>query len=181
MGAHVLEQVIASMSPVAEKKGLGLLVTLPASLSPLVSDERRVRQVILNLVNNAIKFTQHGEISVTVAVSTDEAPLVRIRVADTGVGIGQENLAILFQPFRQIDSGLTRHVEGTGLGLAICRQLAGLLGGTVEAQSQPGAGSVFTVTLPIRGVDNQNGRGCHHAQAGLAPKLEMPCPCAYSL
>ena len=144
-----VEQVIASMSPVAEKKGLGLLVTLPASLSPLVSDERRVRQVILNLVNNAIKFTEHGDISVTVAVSTGEAPLVRIRVADTGVGIGQENLAILFQPFRQIDSGLTRHVEGTGLGLAICRQLSGLLGGTVEVQSQLGVGSVFTVTLPM--------------------------------
>ena len=72
-----------------------------------------------------------------------------MQIADTGVGISPEHIALLFQPFRQIDAGLTRHREGTGLGLAICRRLCHLLGGTIEVESEPAVGSVFTVTLPM--------------------------------
>jgi signal transduction histidine kinase len=145
----LVERVIASLAPGAARKGLRLLATLPVSLAPLVSDLRRVEQVLLNLVNNAIKFTEHGDVSVTVAVSAGDAPRVRIQIADTGVGISPDHLILLFQPFRQIDAGLTRHREGTGLGLAICRRLCHLLGGTVEVASEPNVGSVFTVTLPM--------------------------------
>jgi signal transduction histidine kinase len=124
----------------------------------MVSDRRRVEQILLNLVNNAVKFTEHG--SVTLAVELLDAapespgasprPSVRFSVADTGIGIAPDALEMLFQPFRQIDSGLARQSEGTGLGLAICRRLATLLGGEVSAVSEPGRGSTFTVTLPLQ-------------------------------
>ena len=94
---------------------------------------------MLNLVNNAIKFTDHGDISVTVTCLDRSARRACASMSPTpGTGISRENLALLFQPFRQIDAGLTRHREGTGLGLAICRRLCVLLGGTIEVQSQPG-------------------------------------------
>jgi signal transduction histidine kinase len=150
--------VAASVLPLAEKKGLVLRVVVPELLEPMVSDRRRVEQILLNLFNNALKFTERGQVTLAIEIVDDDSVcgkddarrLVRLRVTDTGIGIKEEDLSKLFQPFRQIDSGLQRQHEGTGLGLAICRRLTELLGGTIRAESVWGEGSVFTVALPMK-------------------------------
>jgi hypothetical protein len=142
-----LEKVAASVKPLADKKGLALRVVLSPGVGPVVSDRLRVEQVLLNLLNNAVKFTERGEVTLT--VEAGPGPL-RISVADTGIGIKPEDMEKIFQPFRQIDSGLTRQHEGTGLGLTICRRLANLLGGEISAKSTWGEGSVFTFVLPLK-------------------------------
>jgi PAS domain S-box-containing protein len=153
-----IARVTASVQPLAEKKHLALTATVDPALGEMLNDRRRVEQILLNLLNNAIKFTERGGVTLTAERiadyqrSPDEkpGPAVRLRVTDTGLGIKPEDLPKLFQPFRQIDSGLTRSHEGTGLGLAICRRLAVLMGGGISVASEPGQGSVFTVTLPLR-------------------------------
>jgi signal transduction histidine kinase len=130
-------------------------------LGDAVSDVRRFEQILLNLLSNAIKFTDAGEVSVSaerieyvdMAGESEPQPAVRIRVTDTGIGMKAEDLPGLFQPFRQIDSGLSRIHEGTGLGLAICQRLATLMGGEIGVVSEWGLGSTFTVTLPLKGRD----------------------------
>jgi PAS domain S-box-containing protein len=153
-----IERVTASVLPLLEQKGLTLTASLPVGPVHMLSDRRRVEQILLNLINNAIKFTLRGAVTLTVDVLSalpasecpgQPGPAVQLRVADTGIGIKPEDLATLFQPFRQIDSGLTRGHEGTGLGLAICRRLAGLLGGDIVVSSECAKGTVFTVTLPL--------------------------------
>ncbi len=140
-------KVVGIVKPLAEKKGLALREELGPGTEALGSDARRVEQVLLNLLNNAVKFTERG----TITLRTERAPgAIRVSIADTGIGIRPEDLSQLFQPFRQVDSGLARQHEGTGLGLAICRRLAGLLGGDIQAESEPGKGSVFTLTLPVK-------------------------------
>jgi PAS domain S-box-containing protein len=153
-----VERALASVKPLADKKGLLLHAEITPTLSLLESDPRRVEQILLNLLNNAIKFTDRGRITITVeslpeqgsAQAGGDVQSVRIRVADTGMGMKPKDLAGLFQPFRQIDSGLERQHEGTGLGLAICRRLVGLIGGTISVASVWGQGSVFTVVLPMK-------------------------------
>jgi signal transduction histidine kinase len=111
----------------------------------------------LNLLNNAIKFSDRGGVTLTVTLVDDFDPsntgevlrAASLRVSDTGIGMRQEDLSSLFQPFRQLDSGLQRQHDGTGLGLAICRRLTDLLGGTVFAESTLGQGSSFTAILPL--------------------------------
>jgi PAS domain S-box-containing protein len=150
-----IEKAVSLAQPLADKKDLTLTATLAPQLGELVSDPRRVEQVLLNLLSNAIKFTDKGSVTLTAdvlpAAERTAVPAIRIAVADTGIGIKPQDLAELFQPFRQVDTGLARQHEGTGLGLAICRRLAGLLGGEIEAKSEWGEGSVFTLTLPARG------------------------------
>ncbi|MFZ2493872.1 MAG: transporter substrate-binding domain-containing protein [Thermoanaerobaculia bacterium] len=150
-----IRKVAGIVAPLAEKKGLALTVTVSDDAGEMVGDARRVEQILLNLLGNAIKFTQRGSVSLTVepvAASADGVPSgeVRLSVADTGMGIRPEEMTQLFQPFRQIDSTLSRKHEGTGLGLAICRRLATLMGGRVEAESRWGEGSVFTLFLPLQ-------------------------------
>lgn len=140
-----VEHVAASIAPLAEKKGLELHTELPDAPLLIESDARRVEQIVLNLLNNAIKFTDRGQVTAKLDLV---GPDVRIQVIDTGIGMKHEDLSLLFQPFRQLDSGLQRQHEGTGLGLAICRRLTELLGGTIRAESTLGRGSVFTLTLP---------------------------------
>ncbi len=158
-----LERVTALVKPLMGKKGLELSVLVqPPELNEMISDRRRVEQVLLNLLNNAIKFTEHGRITVTAEALADykhapnaiPRPAVRIRVADTGIGIKPEDLATLFQPFRQIDSGIARQHEGTGLGLVICRRLAALLGGEIIATSEWLKGSEFTAIIPLQKSEN---------------------------
>ena len=157
-----IERVTNSLKPLAEKKGLTLSAAVSASLGRMVSDRRRLEQVLLNLLNNAIKFTEHGQVVLTVEALADyrpspdapPQPAVRLRVTDTGMGIKPDDLASLFQPFRQIDAGLARQHEGTGLGLAICRRLVTLMGGEISAASQWLRGSEFTVTLPLTKVSD---------------------------
>lgn len=159
-----VEKVVGLVRPLAEKKGLALRITYSSTIEEALGDQRRVEQILLNLLNNAVKFTEHGEVSIAVepvppapgvgaaASETgagDDMPMLRFVVRDTGIGIRPEHIPVLFQPFRQIDFGLTRRHEGTGLGLAICRRLATLMGGGIAVASEPGRGSEFTVTLPV--------------------------------
>jgi len=152
-----VERVAGVVKPLAEKRGLTLRTEMPETLPAAVSDRRRVEQVLINLLNNAVKFTERGEVKLAVEVLVDyKAPkanalqtAVRFRVSDTGMGIKPADLATLFQPFRQVDSGLTRQHEGTGLGLAICGRLADLLGGRIDAHSEWGKGSVFSFVMPL--------------------------------
>ena len=150
-----LELKVASRTQEALARGLELLLQLPDAPLVIDSDPRRVEQILLNLVNNAIKFTDRGSVTVSVTRSAGQghrAPgdpaSARVRIADTGIGISRDDMDNLFQPFRQLDSGLQRRHEGTGLGLAISQRLTALLGGTIEVQSQPGRGSTFTLVLP---------------------------------
>jgi PAS domain S-box-containing protein len=140
-----IEKTAATVRPLADEKGLALRVAIAPAVGTLTSDQRRVEQILLNLLNNAIKFTSQGEVALTAEA---DGTLVRLRITDTGMGIKPEDLLILFKPFQQLDSSTTRQFEGTGLGLAICQRLAGLLGGTIQVESEWGKGSAFTVTLP---------------------------------
>ena len=152
-----LEKVVALVRPAAEKKGLALRLDLEPAALQVVSDRLRVEQVLLNLLNNAVKFTERGGVALVaepvghfrVHQTGLPHPAVRLRVTDTGIGIQPHDLEKLFQPFRQIDSGMTRRHEGTGLGLAICRRLADLLGGEISVESVWGRGSAFSLTLPL--------------------------------
>lgn len=141
--------LVDGLRPMASRKNLELRIEMPIPVGRIRSDQRRLEQVLINLLNNAIKFTDHGEVRIAVSRGGGVSPSITFRVIDTGIGIAESDLGALFQPFRQIDSGLTRQHEGTGLGLAICRKLAELLGGSVCAQSRVGLGSEFTLTLPL--------------------------------
>ena len=151
-----IRKVAGSVGPLAGKKGLSLTVAVADGVGRMVGDARRVEQVLLNLLGNAIKFTEAGSVVLTAEPTPDPGgregagpgPAVRVRVADTGIGIRPEEMTKLFRPFSQIESDLSRKQEGTGLGLAICRRLAALMGGSVEAESRWGEGSVFTLVLP---------------------------------
>ncbi len=142
----LLRRVIAAIKPQALKKNLDLQLIIADTVGVLQSDERRVEQIILNLVNNAVKFTDRG--SVTVACMSDGQHLIT-RVMDTGIGIRKEDMDKLFKPFSQVVTGIARDHDGTGLGLSISRKLAEKLGGTITVESEPGKGSTFTVSLPL--------------------------------
>ncbi len=144
-----IAKVVEIVRPLAEKKSLVLQAQVDDGVGPAHGDARRVEQVLLNLLSNAIKFTDAG--SVTLSAAPGAPGLLRIDVADTGIGIAPQDLDTLFQPFRQVDSRLAREREGTGLGLAISRRLAQLMGGDVTLASQPGRGSVFSLTLQRAG------------------------------
>ncbi len=139
-------KVTQSVRPLAEKKGLELSVEVAEDVGEVIGDVRRVEQILLNLLSNAVKFTEQGGIRVN---CVGEAGNYVTTVADTGVGIKGEDIVGLFEPFRQIDSGLNRKYEGTGLGLSICRKLVELMGGTIRVDSCPDNGSTFGFTLPI--------------------------------
>jgi signal transduction histidine kinase/CheY-like chemotaxis protein len=118
-------------------------------LPDLYSDEGKLSQILRNLISNALKFTERGEIRVT-AVPAEDGDKIRFAVADTGIGIAAEDHAAIFEEFTQVRNPLQSRVKGTGLGLPLCRRLAGLLGGSIELESTPGEGSIFTLTLPVR-------------------------------
>ncbi len=141
-----VEKVAQAIRPLAEKKGLKLNVEVSSRICVLHGDQRRVEQVVMNLLSNAVKFTETGEVRVR-AQMIDKG--VQIEVSDTGIGIRQEDLSALFQPFKQIESGLTRAYEGTGLGLSISKRLVDLMGGAISVRSLPGVGSTFALTLPL--------------------------------
>jgi CheY-like chemotaxis protein/anti-sigma regulatory factor (Ser/Thr protein kinase) len=118
------------------------------AVSNIHADPRRLKQILINLLTNAVKFTpKQGKVTLQVR-SDAERDLVQFSVADTGIGIAREDMKKLFQPFSQVDSSLTREFEGTGLGLALVQRLTDLHGGSVEVESEPGKGSRFTVNIP---------------------------------
>jgi len=143
----VVEEVIELVRPQAEAKGLALEMDVPRVLPAAFADRARVRQVLVNLAANAVKFTEHGH--VTVAASTADG-WITLSVSDTGVGISPEALTYIFDEFRQADSSTTRKYGGTGLGLAISKRLVALHGGRIWVDSAMGTGSTFRFTLPVR-------------------------------
>ena len=148
----VMDDVAEILAERAHAKQLELVVVVEPDVPDIVrGDPGRVRQVLLNLVSNAIKFTESGEIVVRADVveKTSTQVCVRIAVRDTGVGIEAAALGSLFEPFTQADASTTRHYGGTGLGLAIAARLAELMGGSLEAESEPGRGSTFSFTIRL--------------------------------
>lgn len=142
----VVLRVLEVSAPQAARKNLSLQGELAPAVRTIVSDEQRVEQVLLNLVSNAIKFTEQGEIRV---VCHSRKGWLTIDVIDTGIGIAKADHSRLFLPFSQIESGLARRHEGTGLGLSICKRLVELLGGTMHFESEAGKGSTFGFSLPL--------------------------------
>ncbi|MDD1729731.1 MAG: sensor histidine kinase [Methanospirillum sp.] len=141
-----VKSVVTALQPLASKKGITIEMNLDPQTGMVSGDKRRIEQIVMNLLSNAIKFTDMGTITLNTQVTSDE---VVLSVRDTGIGIREEDLNILFQPFRQVDSGTTRKQEGTGLGLSICKKLVGLHGGRITVESKIGEGSSFMVFLPI--------------------------------
>ncbi|MEZ4379751.1 MAG: ATP-binding protein [Nannocystaceae bacterium] len=142
-----IDDVVATVEPLARARGNVVSVVHGAGDVCVLGDPRRIRQILLNLCGNAAKFTKNGDIRVTVRVR--ERGWVDASVADTGIGISEDKLGRIFEPFTQADSSTSREYGGTGLGLAISRKLAELLGGSLGATSQLGVGSVFTLRLPL--------------------------------
>src|SRR5690606_16172563 len=147
-----VEEVAVMLAFQAAAKNLELVVHIhPDVPERVVGDPQRIRQCLLNLVSNAIKFTHQGEIVIEVSSANlaDGTQRVRFEVRDTGIGIAAGTLQNLFQPFVQADSSTTRHFGGTGLGLSIVRRLVQMMGGEVGAQSELNKGSRFWFTLPL--------------------------------
>ncbi len=150
LGAMV-QEVISTLQPLVEQNNNVLDVACPPSVGEMFSDQTKVRQILFNLLANACKFTEKGTITVDVSREEDgERPSVVFRVADSGIGMDEEQMERLFQPFTQADSSTTRRFGGTGLGLSISRQFCRLLGGEIGVQSEIDEGTTFTVHLPAQ-------------------------------
>jgi signal transduction histidine kinase/DNA-binding response OmpR family regulator/predicted Ser/Thr protein kinase len=143
----VVESIVKAFEPFAQGKGLRLNVSQSESLPATYVDVAKLDKVVSNLLSNACKFTEPGG-EVSVQLAADERTL-SIAVRDTGIGIPVDELSRVFERFRQVDGSAARRHEGTGIGLALSRELAALMGGALEAESEPGVGSVFTLTLPL--------------------------------
>ncbi|MBK1717792.1 ATP-binding protein [Thiocystis violacea] len=172
----LIEDIIDLFAEAASAKGLLLRADLPADLPGQVhGDAARLRQILINLVGNAIKFTELGEIRLRIALQNETTVF---QVTDTGIGMSAEEIGRLFQPFEQADSSITRNYGGTGLGLAICRQLAFLMDGDIQVNSQPGQGACFTLrarlapaTIPT--ARNRRARALPPGAAGIhAPEQD---------
>jgi len=169
--AHVVEESLGMLAERAAAKGLQLVSKIDSAVPPMLSgDEMRLQQCLLNYLGNAIKFSESGTIAVRASVSEDtgESVLLRLEVADQGVGISAEQCATLFSPFTQADDTMTRRFGGTGLGLAITRQLAHMMGGDVGVDSEPGVGSSFWMTARLPKAAS---RAAPQAPADAAPAL----------
>jgi len=149
---EVVDTLYPFVEPLAREKGIRFQVAVEENLPWLLTDEPKMRQILINLCQNAVKFTESGEVAVRVSRGSsgaDGVASIRCTVKDTGVGIAAADLQRLFRPFSQVDASLARRHGGTGLGLYISRRLATLLGGRIEVVSRPGEGSAFTLVLPV--------------------------------
>ena len=145
----VVQEAAATVEPLIRQKGNRLLVHCPEDIGSLREDVNKVRQVLLNLLSNAAKFTENGTISLEVSRDVGvSGNWVSLEVRDTGIGMTDEQISRLFQPFTQADGGTMRKYGGTGLGLALSRKFCRMMGGDITARSEPGKGSTFTVRLP---------------------------------
>jgi CheY-like chemotaxis protein len=174
----LVEEVAGTVQPLAQQRGNRLDVRCAPDVGSLHTDVVKLRQVLLNLLSNACKFTEAG----TVTLAVDRSPeWVRFQVRDTGIGMTDEQQAKLFEAFSQADSAIARKYGGTGLGLAISRRFCQLMGGDVTVESAPGRGSTFTVRLPVR-VAERRARRSGIVPAGVvtgsvpAGRRSMPNP-----
>ena len=156
----IFHGVMAVLEPLARAKRIALSADVPEDPKTLHTDPDMLRRILVNLGGNAVKFTEQGSVTVTAARHAD---WVSFEVADTGIGIAKEDIARLFQPFSQLDSGFTRKFGGTGLGLFVSRRLADLLGGSIEVASAPGQGSTFTLRIPAELGSERAARAARHA------------------
>jgi signal transduction histidine kinase/CheY-like chemotaxis protein/HPt (histidine-containing phosphotransfer) domain-containing protein len=152
----IVDSLTTSLANVADARGVALRVYVsPALPASALFDDTRLREILYNLVGNAIKFSSGragvpGQVSLRATLEQGDAPRVRFDIGDNGIGMTPETLTKLFQPFSQAEASTTRRFGGTGLGLAICRRLVALMDGEMSVRSEPGRGSTFTVTLPLR-------------------------------
>jgi two-component system, cell cycle sensor histidine kinase PleC len=146
---ELLQEVMAELDPIITRSKLAVSATLDVNLPPLHSDRQKVKQIVVNLLSNALKFTHEGSIRVLASYEIPTATL-NVSVADTGIGIDPIHQEKIWEDFQQVDSSPTRAYGGTGLGLSICRRLAAMLDGRISLQSAAGQGSTFTLHLPRR-------------------------------
>jgi PAS domain S-box-containing protein len=175
--AWLVKEVAATIEPMVVRKELRLEVRCPADVGQMRADPTRLRQVLLNLLSNAAKFTERGGMSMDVEkVALGGAPWIRFRVIDSGIGMTIDQLGKLFQAFSQVDPSSTRRYGGTGLGLAISRQLCQKMGGDISVQSEPGRGTAFTVHLPVglEAAEAQEDSGPATIPFILPPSSERP-------
>lgn len=174
----IAEHALQAVSPRARAKGLHLSIhCAPGVPARVAGDEQRVYQILLNLLNNAVKFTESGGVKVALEseAATKRRLLLRFRVTDTGIGIPPEQQDAVFEAFRQADGSITRRFGGTGLGLAISSRLARLMGGGIRVESEPGLGSTFTVEI-LAGVC-ADAEAAHAQPAAAAPvQQRLPAP-----
>ncbi|HEL3180146.1 TPA: response regulator [Stenotrophomonas maltophilia] len=147
----VVQRLRETFEPMARQKGLALQIEADAlAPSQLVADSQRLQQILKNLLANALKFTEHGKVSLHVRAAGSGR--IRFEVADTGIGIAREQLQVIFEAFRQADGSTRRRYGGTGLGLSISRDLAERMGGSIHVDSEPGRGSCFILEMPLQGA-----------------------------
>jgi signal transduction histidine kinase/DNA-binding response OmpR family regulator len=150
-GSAVINGVLDALMPLVVKNHNELQRTIPADLGMLHTDATKLRQVLINLVNNAIKFTEGGLVVVEAArQSKENREWLVVRVSDTGIGMTDEQMSRLFENFQQADNSTTRKFGGTGLGLSISRQFSQMMGGDISVESQPGVGSIFSLRIPVK-------------------------------
>src|SRR4029079_7706552 len=165
----LVQEVLAELEPLIERSKLSVRVETARKLPPISNDRAKVKQIVLNLVTNAIKFTPSGSVTVS-ARHEPSAKEIEIAVRDTGIGIKSEDQERVFEDFRQADNSPAREYGGAGLGLAICRRLAHMMEGKVDLQSAVGQGSTFTLTLPVR----LRRRGCRTRRRGRVRPRATP-------
>jgi len=163
------EAIMETVMPLAEEKGIQMTSAFPENFPPIESDEDRVNHILQNIIGNAVKFTEKGSVTISARNDTEN---IYITVADTGIGIPQEQLPNIFEEFRQVDGSSSRKFEGTGLGLAIAYKSAKMLGGDITVESVLAKGSTFILTLPIKwhGADPLVEPPRHKFHAGIKPE-----------
>ena len=145
----IIQEIIITVEPLLKEKNLSIKKNIEKNLPLIISDKLRLKQILMNIINNAIKFTHQGKITISISKVLSEKVL-KISIADEGIGIAKENLDVIFESFRQIDGSITRKYGGTGVGLNLTKKLTELLGGTIEVTSTLNKGSTFTLTLPYQ-------------------------------
>jgi CheY-like chemotaxis protein/anti-sigma regulatory factor (Ser/Thr protein kinase) len=164
--SEMVDSVLAKECDKARAKGLKLTATVDAALPPtLIGDSARIQDLLSHLLDNAIKFTHHGNVNLTLA---RDGQTLKIEVQDTGIGIAPDRRARIFESFHQVDSGLSRSYPGLGLGLALVQKLLALMDGEIAAESHPDEGSTFTVRLPIRLPVASRYEGARHSAGAPA-------------
>jgi signal transduction histidine kinase len=140
---------MSELEPIIRRSNITVQSHIAPRLPAVRSDRQKVKQILLNLLSNALKFTPAGSVTVSAAYDARSNQMV-MAVRDTGVGIAEEDQGRVFEDFRQLDSSPARGYGGTGLGLSICRRLSHMLGGSIELESQLGRGSTFTLRIPVK-------------------------------